>query len=139
MLSLSEGDLKGCWFVVSGSAVLLSAPVLVAAALTHLFTGESGSLLLARLPLVCLKGAQRWIGNLDFLWACGAACFSLYKHVRHLMVLCPCVHVLVAAPAAEQLLLQLAATATACSFCYSLQHLSLVVEAHRQIVCDAAL
>eukprot|EP00775_Hariotina_reticulata_P008051 gene8051-8246_t len=41
MLSLSDGDLQGCWLVVSGKAALLSTPVLVAAALTHIVTGHA--------------------------------------------------------------------------------------------------
>lgn len=40
MLSLSDGDAKGMWFVVSGKAALLSAPVVLAALATHLATGE---------------------------------------------------------------------------------------------------
>jgi hypothetical protein len=39
MLSLSDGDAKGMWMVVSGKAALFSAPVVVAAIATHLATG----------------------------------------------------------------------------------------------------
>jgi hypothetical protein len=39
MLSLSDGDAKGMWMVVSGKAALFSAPVVVAAVVTHLATG----------------------------------------------------------------------------------------------------
>jgi hypothetical protein len=136
MLSLSEGDLKGCWFVVSGSAVLLSAPVLVAAALTHLFTGESGSLLLgSKLGANCIEAEgcseMDWqpgfpLGLLCCMFWSVPACEIPYGVVS----VCPCV---VSSTSSR------AATAPAGSCCYSLQHLSLVVEAHRQIVCDAAL
>ena len=40
MSCASDGDVKGCWMVVSGKAVLLSAPVAAAALITHLATGE---------------------------------------------------------------------------------------------------
>lgn len=39
MLSLSDGDVKGCWMVVSGKAALFSAPVVLLALISHLATG----------------------------------------------------------------------------------------------------
>lgn len=41
MSCLSDGDAKGCWMVVSGKAVLFSAPVVLAALVSHLATGGS--------------------------------------------------------------------------------------------------
>jgi len=41
MLSFSDGDVKGCWMVVSGKAALLSAPVVALALITHLATGHA--------------------------------------------------------------------------------------------------
>jgi hypothetical protein len=43
MLSLSDGDAKGMWMVISGKAALFSAPVVLAALATHLATGVSTS------------------------------------------------------------------------------------------------
>jgi hypothetical protein len=41
MASLSAGDAKGCWFVVSGKAALLSAPVVGASLVAHAATGAA--------------------------------------------------------------------------------------------------
>lgn len=42
MSCLSDGDAKGCWMVVSGKAALFSAPVVLAALVSHLATGGPG-------------------------------------------------------------------------------------------------
>ena len=39
MLSLSAGDLKGCWWAVSSKAALVTAPVVGVSLVVHLVTG----------------------------------------------------------------------------------------------------